>query len=117
MSDPLYKKEILRLAADAHGAGHLAEPHVTWVDANVKRKGTEAAAKAYLEFLYSDAGQEIIAKNHYRPRNAAVLARYASSFPDMKLFPVTAVARSWDDAYDKYFGDGKLFDGFYKPKR
>jgi sulfate transport system substrate-binding protein len=95
----------------------LAEPHVAWVDGNVKRKGTEAAAKAYLEFLYSEAGQEIIAKNHYRPSNAAVLARYKASFPDMKLFPVTAVAKSWDDAYDKYFGDGKLFDSFYKPKR
>jgi sulfate transport system substrate-binding protein len=95
----------------------LAEPHVAWVDANVERKGTEAISKAYLEFLYTDEGQEIIAKNHYRPTNAAVLTKYRSSFPDMKLFPVTAVASSWDDAYDKYFGDGKLFDSLYKPKR
>jgi sulfate transport system substrate-binding protein len=95
----------------------LAEPHVAWVDANVKRKGTEAIAKAYLEFLYTDAGQEIVAKHHYRPTNAAVLAKHAAAFPDMKLFPVTAVAKSWDDATDKYFGDGKLFDSLYKPKR
>jgi sulfate transport system substrate-binding protein len=95
----------------------LAEPHVAWVDANVKRKGTEAIAKAYLEFLYTDQGQEIIAKNHYRPTNATALAKHASSFPDMKLFPVTAVAKNWDDAIDKYFGEGKLFDSLYKAKR
>jgi sulfate transport system substrate-binding protein len=95
----------------------LAEPHVAWVDANVKRKGTEAAAKAYLEFLYTDDGQEIIAKSFYRPTNPTILAKYKSQFPDLKLFPVTAVARNWDDAIDKYFGDGKLFDSFYKPKK
>ena len=95
----------------------LAEPQVAWVDANVKHKGTEAAAKAYLEFLYTDAGQDIIAKNFYRPTNPAVFAKYKASFPDVKLFPVTAVAKSWDDAYDKYFNDGKLFDSFYKPKK
>src|SRR5438128_10749343 len=55
----------------------LAEPRVAWVDANVKRKGTEAAAKAYLEFLYTDEGQTIIAKNYYRPINAAVAQKYA----------------------------------------
>jgi sulfate transport system substrate-binding protein len=95
----------------------LAEPHVAWVDANVKRKGTEAAAKAYLEFLYTDEGQEIIAKHFYRPTNPTILARHRATFPDAKLFPVTAVAKSWEDAADKYFGNGKLFDGFYKPKR
>jgi sulfate transport system substrate-binding protein len=95
----------------------LAEPHVAWVDGNVKRRGTEAAAKAYLEFLYTDEGQEIIAKHFYRPTNPTVLEKHRASFPDVKLFPVTAVARSWEDATDKYFGDGKLFDSFYKPKK
>jgi sulfate/thiosulfate transport system substrate-binding protein len=94
----------------------LAEPPVTWVDANVKRKGSADAAKAYLEFLYTDEGQDIIAKNFYRPTNAAVLARHRALFPELKLFDVTAVAKDWDDAYDKYFGEGKLFDSFYKPK-
>jgi len=94
----------------------LAEPHVAWVDANVKRKGTEAAAKAYLEFLYTDEGQEIIAKNFYRPTNAAILAKHRADFPDLKLFAITGIAKSWDDAYDKFFNEGKLFDGFYKPK-
>jgi sulfate/thiosulfate-binding protein len=95
----------------------LAEPQVTWVDANVKRKGTEAAAKAYLEFLYTEEGQTIIAKDFYRPVDPAVRQRYAAEFPELKLFPVTAVAKSWDDAYDKFFNEGKLFDSFYKPKR
>jgi sulfate transport system substrate-binding protein len=95
----------------------LAEPHVAWVDANVTRKGTEAAAKAYLEFLYTDEGQEIIARHFYRPTSPVVLARHRSTFPDMKLFRVTAVARSWDDGNEKYFGEGKLFDSFYKPTR
>jgi sulfate transport system substrate-binding protein len=94
----------------------LAEPQVAWVDANVKRKGTADAAKAYLEFLYTDEAQEIIAKNFYRPTNPTILAKHRDLFPDMKLFTVTAVARDWDDAYDKYFGEGKLFDSFYKPK-
>jgi sulfate/thiosulfate-binding protein len=92
----------------------LAEPYVAWVDGNVKRKGTEAAAKAYLEFLYTPEAQEIIAKNFYRPSDAATLAKHASTFPTIKLFPVTDVAAGWDDASDKFFGDGKVFDSFYK---
>ena len=95
----------------------LAEPPVAVVDANAKRKNTAAAAKAYLEFLYTDEGQEIIARNFYRPIKPEVFQKHASSFPSIKLFPVTAVAKSWDDAYDKYFGDGKIFDTIYKPKR
>jgi len=94
----------------------LAEPQVTWVDANVKRKGTEAAARAYLEFLYTEEGQKIIAKNFYRPIDPAVRQRYAAEFPEIKVFPITAIAKSWDDAYVKFFNDGGVFDGFYKPK-
>src|SRR5213078_2894337 len=95
----------------------LAEPQVTWVDANVKRKGTEAAAKAYLEFLYTEEGQKIIAKNFYRPIDPAVRQRYAAEFPEIKVFPITAIAKSWDAAYVKFFNDGGLFDSFYKPKQ
>jgi len=95
----------------------LAQPPIAVVDANVKRKGTEAAAKAYLDFVYTDEGQEIIASHFFRPINRDVLARHADTFPELKLFPITAVARDWNDAYDKYFGEGKVFDGFYKPKK
>ena len=95
----------------------LAEPPITWVDANVQRKGTAEVAKAYLEFLYTPEGQEIIARHHYRPIDPQVRARWAKDFPEITLFRVTAVAKSWADAYDKFFGEGKLFDTLYKPKK
>ena len=94
----------------------LAQPYVAWVDKNVEHKGTADVAKAYLEFLYTPEGQEIIAKNFYRPTDPAVLSKHASDFPDIKRFDVTTVAKSWDDAQAKYFGDGGVFDSFYKPK-
>ena len=95
----------------------LAEPHVAIVTKNAERKGTLDVAKAYLEFLYTPEGQAIIAKNHYRPTDPQVLAKYRSRFPDLKLFKIDAVARSWDDASAKYFGDGGVFDSFYKPRK
>ena len=94
----------------------LAQPYVAWVDKNVEHKGTADVAKAYLEFLYTPEGQEIIAKNYYRPSDPAVLAKYAAQFPDIKRFDVTTVAKNWDDAQAKYFADGGVFDSFYKPK-
>ena len=94
----------------------LAQPYVAWVDKNVDHKGTAAVAKEYLEFLYTPEGQEIIAKNFYRPTDPAVLSKHASDFPDIKRFDVTTVAKSWDDAQAKYFADGGVFDSFYKPK-
>jgi sulfate/thiosulfate-binding protein len=94
----------------------LAQPYVAWVDKNVEHKGTAEVAKAYLEFLYTPEGQEIIAKNYYRPSDPAVLAKYAAEFPDIKRFDITTVAKSWDDASAKYFADGGVFDSFYKPK-
>ena len=93
----------------------LAEPPLAVVDANVQRKGTRAAAEAYLKFLYSKEGQEIIAKNYYRPIDVDVLKRHAASFPEIKRFPITAVANDWNDAYDKFFNDGKIFDSIYQP--
>ena len=97
----------------------FAEPHVAVVTKNAERKGAAAAAaaKAYLEFLYTPEGQEIIAKNYYRPTNPDVLARHQDTFPKITLFKVDAVAKSWDDAAAKYFGDGGIFDSFYKPKK
>jgi sulfate/thiosulfate-binding protein len=95
----------------------FAEPHVAVVTKNAERKGTAAAAKAYLEFLYTPEGQEIIAKNFYRPTNPEVLAKYRASFPELQLFKIDAVAKNWDDASAKYFGDGGIFDSFYKPKK
>jgi sulfate/thiosulfate-binding protein len=95
----------------------LAEPPVAVVDGNATRRGTLDAAQAYLQYLYTDDGQEVIAKHYFRPIKPEILARHTSSFPEIKRFPITAIARNWDDAYDKYFGDGKIFDSLYKPKK
>jgi sulfate/thiosulfate-binding protein len=92
-----------------------AEPFVAVVDANVERKGTQAVAEKYLKFLYTDAGQETIAKHFYRPTNEAVLARHHDSFPDIHLFSITAVAADWDAAQQKFFADGGVFDAIYGP--
>ncbi len=93
----------------------LAEPPVAVVDANAKRHGTRAVAEEYLKYLYTPEAQEIIASHHFRPIDEAVLQRHAQSFPQMKLFPVTAIAKDWSDAYEKFFGDGRIFDSIYGP--
>jgi sulfate transport system substrate-binding protein len=90
-----------------------AEPHVAVVDANVDRKGTRAAAEAYLRFLYTPEAQEIIARHFFRPCDEAVLQRYAHQFPAIPLFDVTAVARDWDDAQQRFFSEGGEFDQIY----
>jgi sulfate/thiosulfate transport system substrate-binding protein len=94
----------------------LAEPPVAVVDKFVDQHGTRAAAEAYVKYLYTDAGQEIAAKNFYRPRNAAVLAKYKNQFPDIQLFTITDVAGPWKDVQPKHFADHGLFDQLYKPQ-
>jgi sulfate/thiosulfate transport system substrate-binding protein len=86
----------------------LAEPCVAWVDANVKRRGTQAAAEAYLEFLFTDQAQATIAGLGYRPYKQEVLRQSNVHFPQIKLFPITAIAQSWDDAQQKFFGDNGI---------
>jgi sulfate transport system substrate-binding protein len=93
----------------------LAEPPVSVVDANVDRHGTRKVAEAYLKFLYTDTGQEIAAKNFYRPRSEAVLAKYRKQFPDIKLFTITDVAGPWKETQAKHFADHGVFDQLYKP--
>ncbi|HUI26997.1 MAG TPA: sulfate ABC transporter substrate-binding protein [Candidatus Kryptonia bacterium] len=95
----------------------LAEPPVAVVDANVKRHNTRDAAEAYLHFLYTPEAQEIIAKNYYRPINLDVLSRHTDTFKEIKRFPITVIAKDWNDAYSKFFSDGAIFDGIYKPAR
>ncbi|HMF14958.1 MAG TPA: sulfate ABC transporter substrate-binding protein, partial [Gemmataceae bacterium] len=90
-----------------------AEPHVAWVDANVERKGTREVAEAYLRFLYTDAGQDIIGKHYYRPIQPEALAKYSAQFPEITLFPITAIVRDWDDAQQRFFADQGLFDRIY----
>jgi ABC-type sulfate transport system substrate-binding protein len=80
----------------------LDEPPVAVVDKYVDAHGTRAVAEAYLKYLYTDAGQEIATKNFYRPRNANVLAKYKSQFPDIQLFTITDIAGRWKEVQPKY---------------
>jgi sulfate transport system substrate-binding protein len=91
----------------------LAEPTVSVVDKVVKKKGTEAVAKAYLEYLYSDEGQEIAGHNFYRPRNAAVAAKYAATFPQLELITIDQAFGGWTKAQKTHFADGGVFDQIY----
>jgi sulfate/thiosulfate-binding protein len=93
----------------------LAEPHVAVVDANVEKHGSRAAAENYLKFLYTDEGQELIAKHFYRPSKPEVLAKHASTFPQIELFPVTKLGKDWDEVLAKFFADGAVFDSIYQP--
>ncbi len=88
----------------------LAEPSVAVVDRVVERKGTRAAAEAYLRHLYSDAGQDLAARHHYRPRDQQILARHRASFPDIPLFTIDDVFGGWAQAQRTHFGDGGVFD-------
>jgi sulfate transport system substrate-binding protein len=92
----------------------LAEPTVSLVDKVTARRGTTQVAQAYLDYLYSDAGQEIAAKNHYRPRNAAIAARHAASFPKVKLFTIDELFGGWQKAQRTHFADGGTFDQIYQ---
>jgi sulfate transport system substrate-binding protein len=91
----------------------LAEPTVSVVDKVAKRKGTEAVARAYLEYLYTDEGQEIAARNYYRPRNQAVAAKYRDNFAKLDLFTIDEVFGGWAKAQKTHFADGGIFDQLY----
>jgi sulfate/thiosulfate-binding protein len=91
----------------------LAEPTVALVDTNVDKKKTRDVAQAYLEYLYSDEGQEIAGKHFYRPSNPTILAKFQSQYPDLKLFTIDEVFGGWDPATKKFFEDGAIFDQIY----
>lgn len=93
----------------------LAEPTVAVVERNAKRNGTAEVAKAYLEFLYTERGQEIAARNFYRPTLEAVATKYADTFPILELFTINDVFGGWQKAHKDHFTDGASFDKIYKP--
>jgi sulfate/thiosulfate transport system substrate-binding protein len=95
----------------------LAEPPVSVVDGVVDKRGTRAVAEAYLEYLYSPEGQEIAARNFYRPRLPSVAKKYASTFPKVKLFTLADVAGDWHTAQTVHFADGGVFDQIYQPNQ
>jgi sulfate/thiosulfate transport system substrate-binding protein len=92
-----------------------AEPAVAWVDANLKDRKIASFAKAYLEYLYTDSAQETIAQLGYRPLKPEIQARHADRLPDIKLFPISAIANDWDDAREKFFGDNGIYDRLSSP--
>ena len=92
----------------------LAEPPVAVVDKNAEKKGNAEIAKAYLEHLYSPAGQEIAAKNFYRPRDEKVAAKYAAQFPKLNLVTIDKDFGGWKTAQPKFFNDGGIFDQIYQ---
>jgi sulfate transport system substrate-binding protein len=93
----------------------LAEPSVAVVDKNVDKHGTRAAAEAYLGFLYTDEGQELVAKHYYRPRNPAVAKRHEGRFAKATLVTVDGAFGGWQKAHKAHFADGGTFDQIYQP--
>jgi sulfate transport system substrate-binding protein len=92
----------------------LAEPPVALMDSVVDRKGTRAVAEAYLEFLYTPEGQDIVARNFFRPADTAVAQRYAAQFPPMRLFTVDDVFGGWARAQAEHFADGAIYDRLFE---
>jgi sulfate/thiosulfate transport system substrate-binding protein len=118
-----WESEAIREVADAKDleivyppVSILAEPYVAWVDADVARNKTQADAKSYLEFLFTDQAQDIIGEFGYRPFKKQSLAKFADLLPPLDLFPVTVLARDWDDAQQKFFGENGIIDTVYTPK-
>ena len=94
----------------------LAEPPVALIDKNVDKRGTRKVAEAYLNFLYSKEGQEIVARHYYRPRDEEILQKYADNFIlDIELFTIDDVFGGWKKAQQEHFEDGGVFDQIYVP--
>ena len=113
-----WENEALREVADSKGKlqivyppiSILAEPYVAWVDASVTKDQTEDAAKAYLNFLFTDLAQETIARLGYRPYKATIAQKAGVAFPAITLIPITAIARDWGAANDKFFAENGIID-------
>ncbi len=93
----------------------LAEPPVSIVDKVADKRGTRKVAQAYLDFLYTEEAQELIAKNYYRPTLEKTAKKYAKEFPKIKLFTIAQVAGDWTKAQKTHFADGGVFDQVYQP--
>ncbi|HEY6183814.1 MAG TPA: sulfate ABC transporter substrate-binding protein [Terriglobales bacterium] len=93
----------------------LAEPPVAVVDKVVDKRGTRKVAEAYLNYLYTPEGQEIVAKNYYRPRLDSVAKKYSSTFPKLNLITIDDTFGGWQKAQKTHFADGGIFDQIYQP--
>jgi sulfate/thiosulfate-binding protein len=92
----------------------IHEPHIALVDKIVDRRGTRSVAEAYLGFLYTPAGQEIIAKSHFRPTNPEILRKFRPQFPEIRAFTITDFAADWSDAQEKFFAENAIFDQLFE---
>jgi sulfate/thiosulfate-binding protein len=95
----------------------LAEPPVAVVDRIARKRGTQEVARAYLEYLYTETGQEIAARHFYRPRLASVAEKYGAQFPRVELVTIDDVFGGWKKAHAAHFADGASFDQIYQPGR
>jgi sulfate transport system substrate-binding protein len=93
----------------------LAEPAVAWVDANVTDQKTATYAKAYLNYLFTDAAQEQVAQYGYRPFKPEILAKHVDRLPPLALFPIGAIAKDWSDAREQFFGTNGILDSISVP--
>jgi sulfate/thiosulfate-binding protein len=93
----------------------LAEPPVSVVDKVVDKRGTRKVADAYLQYLYTEEGQDIIAKNFYRPISDTAAKKYAAQFPKIALFTIDQTFGGWTKAQKTHFADGGSFDQIYQP--
>lgn len=93
----------------------VAQPPVAWVDSVDRRHGTTELARAYLQYLYSEQGQEIAAQHHFRPVSPARAAGDQPQLPALKLFTLKQVFGSWPEVQKKFFADGGIFDQIYQP--
>lgn len=94
----------------------LAEPPVAVIDKNVEKHGTKDVAEAYLQFLYSQQGQEIVAKHYYRPRDEAILEKFAQNYVSVEMFTIDDVFGGWQKAQQEHFENGGIFDQIYVPQ-
>ncbi len=118
-----WENEAFLEVAESKGALELvypsisikAEPRVAVVDKNVDSRQTREIAEDYLKYLYTPAAQEIIARQFYRPSNPEVLRKHADNFRAVELFTVQQIASGWEDAQERFFSDGGLFDQIFTP--
>jgi len=119
-----WENEAIREVAASDGAlqivyppvSILAEPAVAVVEANARRHGLTAEARAYLAYLFTEPAQEAIAELGYRPTDARVHARHTERLPPLTLFPVTAIARDWADAQQRFFAENGVLDTLHRPQ-
>jgi len=119
-----WENEALREVGESKGAleivypplSILAEPAVAWVDTNVAKHQSHAVARAYLEFLFSEPAQRLIAESGYRPFNKDILERHGARFPRLNLFRITDIAKDWEDAQQRFFAENGIIETVYRPK-